>query len=216
MVKLSPFSSYCQPRSKIVTTFVAQAVPAVAAGLIGFIQLMLGKNMAPIDIYDLLLPQWKVAGKSWWSCSPCITAYCQSCLGGQGENSYFQWSQLGVWLSWFHFVPKSNCSVCPTGFQNTKFIVEEPEFNSVRLSLPVIRNSGTLGSVTVQWVATINGQLATGDLRVVSGNVTFAPGETIQTLLLEVLADDVPEMEEVRGLTSIEWCCTLWRVLLSG
>lgn len=99
---------------------------------------------------------------------------------------------------------KSNCSVCPSGFQNTKFIVEEPEFNSVRVSLPVIRNSGTLSNVTVQWVATINGQLATGDLRVVSGNVTFAPGETIQTLLLEVLADDVPEIEEVRGLSSIE------------
>uniref|UniRef100_A0A096MK89 Adhesion G-protein coupled receptor V1 n=1 Tax=Rattus norvegicus TaxID=10116 RepID=A0A096MK89_RAT len=83
------------------------------------------------------------------------------------------------------------------GFQNTKFIVEEPEFNSVWVNMPIIRNSGTLGNVTVEWVATINGQLATGDLRVVSGNVTFAPGETIQTLLLEVLADDVPEIEEV-------------------
>ncbi|XP_033623594.1 adhesion G-protein coupled receptor V1 [Fukomys damarensis] len=83
------------------------------------------------------------------------------------------------------------------GFQITKLIVEEPEFNSVKVNLPIIRNSGTLGNVTVQWVATINGQLATGDLRVVSGNVTFAPGETIQTLLLEVLPDDVPEIEEV-------------------
>ncbi|XP_073933195.1 adhesion G-protein coupled receptor V1 isoform X3 [Castor canadensis] len=83
------------------------------------------------------------------------------------------------------------------GFQITKLIVEEPEFNSVKVNLPIIRNSGTLCNVTVQWVATINGQLATGDLRVVSGNVTFAPGETIQTLLLEVLADDVPEIEEV-------------------
>ncbi|XP_055460041.1 adhesion G-protein coupled receptor V1 [Psammomys obesus] len=83
------------------------------------------------------------------------------------------------------------------GFQNTKFIVEEPEFNSVRVKLPIIRNSGTLGNVTVEWVATINGQLAARDLRVVSGSVAFAPGETIQTLLLEVLADDVPEMEEV-------------------
>ncbi|XP_042546906.1 adhesion G-protein coupled receptor V1 [Dipodomys spectabilis] len=82
-------------------------------------------------------------------------------------------------------------------FQITKLIVEESEFNSVKVNLPIIRNSGTLGNVTVQWVATINGQLATGDLRVVSGNVTFAPGETIQTLLLEVLADDVPEIEEV-------------------
>ncbi|XP_019589799.2 adhesion G-protein coupled receptor V1 [Rhinolophus sinicus] len=83
------------------------------------------------------------------------------------------------------------------GFQITKFVVEEPEFSSVKVNLPIIRNSGTLNNVTVQWVATINGQLATGDLRVVSGNVTFAPGETIQTLLLEVLADDVPEIEEV-------------------
>ncbi|XP_075398780.1 adhesion G-protein coupled receptor V1 [Tenrec ecaudatus] len=83
------------------------------------------------------------------------------------------------------------------GFQITKLVVEEPEFNSVKVNLPIIRNSGTLGNVTVQWVATINGQLATGDLRVVSGNVTFAPGETIQTLLLEVLADDVPEIDEV-------------------
>lgn len=94
--------------------------------------------------------------------------------------------------------------LCPSGFQITKLIVEEPEFNSVKVNLSVIRNSGTLGNVTVQWVATINGQLATGDLRVVSGNVTFAPGETIQTLLLEVLADDVPEIEEVRGMASIE------------
>lgn len=74
----------------------------------------------------------------------------------------------------------------------------------MRVNLPIIRNSGTLGNVTVQWVATINGQLAASDLRVVSGSVAFAPGETIQTLLLEVLADDVPEMEEVRGRTSIE------------
>ncbi|XP_058512174.1 adhesion G-protein coupled receptor V1 [Ochotona princeps] len=82
-------------------------------------------------------------------------------------------------------------------FQITKLTVEEPEFSSVEVNLPIIRNSGTLGTVTVQWVATITGQLATGDLQVVSGNVTFAPGETIQTLLLEVLADDVPEIEEV-------------------
>uniref|UniRef100_A0A2K5BZQ4 Adhesion G-protein coupled receptor V1 n=1 Tax=Aotus nancymaae TaxID=37293 RepID=A0A2K5BZQ4_AOTNA len=97
------------------------------------------------------------------------------------------------------------------GFQITKLTVEEPEFNSVKVNLPIIRNSGTLGNVTVQWVATINGQLATGDLRVVSGNVTFAPGETIQTLLLEVLADDVPEIEEVRGMamTRTDGCCDI-------
>jgi G-protein coupled receptor 98 len=33
----------------------------------------------------------------------------------------------------------------------------------------------------------------------VSGEVIFAPGETIKTLKVEVLADDVPEIEEVRN-----------------
>ncbi|XP_036063369.1 adhesion G-protein coupled receptor V1 [Onychomys torridus] len=106
-------------------------------------------------------------------------------------------AQLGTLMEAVITIAASDDPYGLFGFQNTKFIVEEPEFNSVRVSLSVIRNSGTLGNVTVQWVATINGQLATGDLRVVSGNVTFAPGETIQTLLLEVLADDVPETEEV-------------------
>ncbi|XP_019373727.1 PREDICTED: G-protein coupled receptor 98 [Gavialis gangeticus] len=82
-------------------------------------------------------------------------------------------------------------------FQITELTVEEPEFNSVTVSLPIIRNAGTLGNVTVEWVATINGQLAAGDLRVVSGNISFAPGETVQTLLLEILDDDVPEIEEI-------------------
>ncbi|XP_016160310.1 PREDICTED: G-protein coupled receptor 98 [Ficedula albicollis] len=82
-------------------------------------------------------------------------------------------------------------------FQNTEFTVEEPEFGSVTINLPIIRNAGTLGNVTVQWVATINGHPADDDLQVAMGNITFAPGETIQMLLLEILADDVPEVEEV-------------------
>ncbi|XP_069912554.1 adhesion G-protein coupled receptor V1 [Oryctolagus cuniculus] len=106
-------------------------------------------------------------------------------------------AKLGASTEAFIIIEASDDPYGLFGFQITKLIVEEPEFNSVMVNLPIIRNSGTLGNVTVQWVATINGQLATGDLRVVSGNVTFAPGETIQTLLLEVLADDVPEIEEV-------------------
>nr|XP_033775700.1 adhesion G-protein coupled receptor V1 [Geotrypetes seraphini] len=82
-------------------------------------------------------------------------------------------------------------------FQITALTVDEPEFNSVKVELSVIRNAGTLGNVIVYWIASINGQLATGDLKVVSGNLTFAPGETIRTLLLEILADDIPEIEEV-------------------
>ncbi|NXM57764.1 GPR98 protein, partial [Illadopsis cleaveri] len=82
-------------------------------------------------------------------------------------------------------------------FQNTAFTVEEPEFGSVTINLPIIRNAGTLGTVTVQWAATINGHPADNDLQVAMGNITFAPGEAIQMLLLEILADDVPEVEEI-------------------
>ncbi|NWQ77266.1 GPR98 protein, partial [Columbina picui] len=82
-------------------------------------------------------------------------------------------------------------------FQITEFTVEEPEFGSVTVNLPIIRNAGTLGNVTVQWVATIDGHPADADLQVASGNVSFAPGEAIQMLLLEILADDVPEIEEI-------------------
>ncbi|XP_071587409.1 adhesion G-protein coupled receptor V1 isoform X2 [Heliangelus exortis] len=82
-------------------------------------------------------------------------------------------------------------------FQITEFTVEEPEFGSVTINLPIIRNAGTLGNVTLEWVATIDGQPADADLRVAWGNITFAPGEAIQMLLLEILADDVPEIEEI-------------------
>uniref|UniRef100_A0A674GVY7 Adhesion G protein-coupled receptor V1 n=1 Tax=Taeniopygia guttata TaxID=59729 RepID=A0A674GVY7_TAEGU len=82
-------------------------------------------------------------------------------------------------------------------FQNTEFTVEEPEFGSVAINLPIIRNAGTLGNVTVQWAATINGYPADDDLKAAMGNITFAPGETIQMLLLEILADDAPEVEEI-------------------
>nr|XP_047910843.1 adhesion G-protein coupled receptor V1-like isoform X4 [Anser cygnoides] len=82
-------------------------------------------------------------------------------------------------------------------FQMTEFTVEEPESGSVPINLPVIRNAGTLGNVTVEWVATIGGHPADEDLQVASGNITFAPGEAFQMLLLEILADDVPEIEEI-------------------
>ncbi|XP_053555694.1 LOW QUALITY PROTEIN: adhesion G-protein coupled receptor V1 [Bombina bombina] len=82
-------------------------------------------------------------------------------------------------------------------FQVTSLTVDEPDFNSVKINLPIIRNSGTLGKVVVQWVATVNGQLAIHDLKSHLGNVTFTPGETSHTLLIEILADDIPEIDEV-------------------
>lgn len=69
--------------------------------------------------------------------------------------------------------------------------------NAFEVSLPIVRNAGTIGYVSVKWRATISGRPATGDLQPLSGELIFAPGETIKTLKVEVLADDVPEIEEV-------------------
>lgn len=67
----------------------------------------------------------------------------------------------------------------------------------MRIDLPVIRNAGTLGNVTVQWIASINGQPAVSDLLVFSGNIPFSPGETMKNLTLDIVADGDPEIEEV-------------------
>ncbi|XP_037536594.1 adhesion G-protein coupled receptor V1 [Nematolebias whitei] len=82
-------------------------------------------------------------------------------------------------------------------FQALPVTVEEPESNSVEVPLPVVRKAGTIGTVAVQWRATVNGKLAEGDIRPTSGEVKFAPGETMKTLKVEILADDIPEITEI-------------------
>ncbi|XP_055742122.1 adhesion G-protein coupled receptor V1 isoform X1 [Salvelinus fontinalis] len=82
-------------------------------------------------------------------------------------------------------------------FQAAPVTIEEPGANSFEVTLPIVRNAGTIGTVAIQWRATVNGRAAVGDLRPVSGEVIFAPGETTKTLKVEVLADDVPEIEEI-------------------
>ncbi|KAM9743556.1 adhesion G-protein coupled receptor V1 isoform 2-T3 [Menidia menidia] len=82
-------------------------------------------------------------------------------------------------------------------FQALPVTVEEPGSNSVEVTLPIVRNAGTIGTVAVQWRATVNGKIAEGDIRPTSGEVTFAPGETMKTLKVEILADDVPEITEI-------------------
>lgn len=64
--------------------------------------------------------------------------------------------------------------------------------------LPIVRNAGTIGTVVVQWQATVNGNIATGDIRPTSGEMIFSPGETMKVLRVEILADEVPEITEVR------------------
>lgn len=96
---------------------------------------------------------------------------------------------FGQFIPWVSFL----CLV----FQAAPVTIEEPGSNSIEVTLPIIRNAGTIGTVAVQWQATVNGQLAVGDIRPASGEVIFAPGETMKTLRVGVLADDVPEITEV-------------------
>ncbi|XP_034025926.1 adhesion G-protein coupled receptor V1 isoform X1 [Thalassophryne amazonica] len=82
-------------------------------------------------------------------------------------------------------------------FQALPLTIEEPGSTPVEVTLPIIRNAGTIGTVVVQWQATVNHQLAVGDIRPTSGEVTFAPGETMKMLRVVILGDDVPEITEV-------------------
>ncbi|KAM9360944.1 adhesion G-protein coupled receptor V1 [Symphorus nematophorus] len=82
-------------------------------------------------------------------------------------------------------------------FHAVPVTIEEPGSNSIEVTLPIVRNAGTIGTVVVQWQATVNGKLAVGDIRPTSGEVRFAPGETMKTLRVEILADDVPEITEI-------------------
>lgn len=84
-------------------------------------------------------------------------------------------------------------------FQAIPVTIEEPGSNSIEVTLPIVRNAGTIGTVVVQWQATVNGKLAVGDIRPTSGDVRFAPGETMKMLQVEILADDVPEITEVKS-----------------
>uniref|UniRef100_A0A665TER5 Adhesion G-protein coupled receptor V1 n=1 Tax=Echeneis naucrates TaxID=173247 RepID=A0A665TER5_ECHNA len=81
-------------------------------------------------------------------------------------------------------------------FQAVPITIEEPGSNSIEVTLPVVRNAGSIGTVAVQWQATVNGKLAVGDIRPTSGEVKFAPGETMKMVQVEILADDVPEVAE--------------------
>lgn len=60
-----------------------------------------------------------------------------------------------------------------------------------------MRNAGAIGTVVVHWQATVHGELAVEDIKPPSGEVSFAPGETMKVLRVAILADEVPEITEV-------------------
>uniref|UniRef100_A0A3Q3W600 Adhesion G-protein coupled receptor V1 n=1 Tax=Mola mola TaxID=94237 RepID=A0A3Q3W600_MOLML len=82
-------------------------------------------------------------------------------------------------------------------FQAVPLTIEEPGSDPIEVMLPIVRNAGTIGTVVVQWQATVNGNIATGDISPTSGEMIFSPGETMKVLRVEILADNVPEITEI-------------------
>eukprot|EP00049_Salpingoeca_infusionum_P003074 m.63082 g.63082 ORF g.63082 m.63082 type:complete len:5469 (-) comp11941_c0_seq1:496-16902(-) len=74
-----------------------------------------------------------------------------------------------------------------------KVVVEEPSSGVLGLYFDVERMRGTFDSVTVYWKV-IPG--ATLDVALDIGQVVFEPAQTQQSFLIEVNADDVPEVNE--------------------
>lgn len=100
-------------------------------------------------------------------------------------------------------------------FQTDTITIEEPEFAPVEISFPVERRAGTMGQVAVQWQAMVSEQEAVSDLLPSSGELHFAAGETIKTLKVEVLPDDIPEITEVRVHMCMRTTTTLSPIMFS-
>ncbi|XP_071506649.1 adhesion G-protein coupled receptor V1-like [Diadema antillarum] len=65
--------------------------------------------------------------------------------------------------------------------------------------LTVERQAGTAGIVVVEWQAT--GQLAASDIRPLTGQIEFLDGASTAPLVLTILADDLPELDETSTIT---------------
>lgn len=83
--------------------------------------------------------------------------------------------------------------------QDVLALVEEPVLGTRPVSLAVLRAGGSVGSVSLAWRATLGGVEASDDLLPSSGAVLFLPGDTERAIQIDVLADDVPELQEVRA-----------------
>ncbi|MBI2704016.1 MAG: PQQ-dependent sugar dehydrogenase [Actinobacteria bacterium] len=86
-------------------------------------------------------------------------------------------------------VPKPSVSVSDA-------TIVEGDVGSALVSVPVSLSSPAAAPVTAQW-STANGTAkAPGDFTASSGTVTFAPGETSQSVLVPVAGDEVSEVVE--------------------
>ncbi len=91
-----------------------------------------------------------------------------------------------------------------SGSLNTS--VTEPQSGAKQVTLTVVRSGGASGTAQVEWNATLNGRLVSGDLFQSRGNVLFLSGQRSQDLRISVLADNVPEDNEVAYCNSQLTC----------
>ena len=75
--------------------------------------------------------------------------------------------------------------------------MHEPGSGQNVVTLTVLRSGGTSGTVQVEWNATLSNQLASSDVTPSRGNVRFLSGQSSQDISLSILADNVPENNEV-------------------
>ncbi len=75
--------------------------------------------------------------------------------------------------------------------------VNEPSSGNQVVKLHVIREYGTLGRVRFAWKVTLSGRLATNDVQQTQGSGIIPPGENTTSFDIVILADNVPEVNEV-------------------
>lgn len=75
--------------------------------------------------------------------------------------------------------------------------VNEPSSGYQVVKLYVIREYGTLGVARFEWVATLSGGLATNDVQQTQGSGLIPPGGNRTSFDIVILADNVPEINEV-------------------
>ena len=81
----------------------------------------------------------------------------------------------------------------------TAYVVVEERPRDWVLRLDVLREQGNYGEVIVMWNSTgnISGRPGDNDVYPTSGEIVFMAGESKKTINLTILADDLPEVNEV-------------------
>ena len=84
------------------------------------------------------------------------------------------------------------------GEAGLEVVIHEPEAGSTSYTLPVSRDKGSIGQATVTWKVSYSSGGDQLDIQPSNGMVVFASNGTAGSIELFVLADNTPELQEVR------------------